>query len=814
MAKGIRGITVEINGNTAPLDKALKSVNSTARELQGELTAVEKALKLDPNNITLTAQKSQLLKEEIAAVKEKLDALKAAQAQVKDQFAAGTINPEQYRAFQRELETTRAKLSGLQKEKDSVSVIGTAFAAVREKVQAVLDKLEPITNGLRKVGAAAATLAKGGVQVVGTAVAGAGKALVAYASGAVAAGTAIVGLTKKAAGAADEINTLSKQTGLSTDQIQRFQFASEVIDVPLETLTGSMAKLTRNMASATDPAKGAGKAFAELGISVRDSQGNLRSNQDVFNESIQALGQIENATQRDALAMQLFGKSAQDLNPLILGGADTLRQLGDSAANTGLILSQQALDNLNSFQDSLDVLQASASAAGNVLSGVFAGGLTASVGIINQLIPQVTGSLAQLFSGENMATAQAQLTNDLINGFTQLINSFAAQLPTFLAGFNAVITALVTAVVAVLPTAINSILPTLIQGLTDLVLGLLPQIPILLPILVNGAVQLFLGLLNGLNQIIPPLMAMLPGLVEQFGSTLIANLPLIINAGIQMLISLIRGISETIPKLIPIAVDAVLLILDTLIDNLDLLVDAGIELLLAITAGLVDALPRLVEKAPVLIGKLVLAITENLPKILEAGLQIIVSLAGALVTNIPKLVAKVPEVLSALRTGFSDGLAKVKQIGLDLVEGIWYGIRDKTTWLINRIQSFAGDVLGSIKRFFGISSPSKETRRFGDFLSQGLALGIADGTKGVLATIDRLTSQAMAAFGDLDLSAAATLSIQEIQNKATAGLNQAGTSSVTPASNTTINLYGNYSFRDQNDIDYFMNRIELAVRRA
>ncbi len=148
MAKGIKGITVEINGNTAPLDKALKNVNSTAKSLQSELTAVEKALKLDPNNITLTAQKSQILKEEIAATKEKLDALKAAQAQVNAQFAARTIDAEQYRTFQRELETTKSKLNGLKEESKSVSVIGIAFAAVKEKVQAVLEKLEPVANGI------------------------------------------------------------------------------------------------------------------------------------------------------------------------------------------------------------------------------------------------------------------------------------------------------------------------------------------------------------------------------------------------------------------------------------------------------------------------------------------------------------------------------------------------------------------------------------------------------------------------------------------------------------------------------------------
>lgn len=162
---------------------------------------------------------------------------------------------------------------------------------------------------------------------------------------------------------ADEINTLSAQTGLSTEQIQKFKFASEQIDVSLETLTGSMAKLTKNMSSAKDGTGTTAEAFKKLGINVTNAQGELRSNQDVFTETIKALGEMENETERDALAMQIFGKSAQELNPLIKGGADTLEELGQKAEDMGLILSQDALDSANALQDGIDQLKATASAS-------------------------------------------------------------------------------------------------------------------------------------------------------------------------------------------------------------------------------------------------------------------------------------------------------------------------------------------------------------------------------------------------------------------------------------------------------------------
>lgn len=162
---------------------------------------------------------------------------------------------------------------------------------------------------------------------------------------------------------ADEINTLSKQTGLSVEDIQKFKYASDTIDVSLETLTGSLSKLTKNMSSASKGTGSAHDAFNELGISVTNADGSLRNNQDVFYETIDALGKMENETQRDALAMEIFGKSAQELNPLIEGGADDLQRLGQEAESMGLILSQDALNSANELQDGIDKLKATASAS-------------------------------------------------------------------------------------------------------------------------------------------------------------------------------------------------------------------------------------------------------------------------------------------------------------------------------------------------------------------------------------------------------------------------------------------------------------------
>ncbi len=677
MANGIKGITVEIGGDTQGLDKALKDVNKTINATQSELRQVEKALKLDPNNVTLVAQKQKLLKDEIATTKEKLESLQAAQKQVTAQYKAGEIDGGQYRAFQRELETTKAKLKSLEEQKSSVSVIGAAFGTVKEKVQEVQEKMEPLANGLKKVASAAKDITAAGIQAVGKAVNVAVDGLKMYAGAAIAAGTAAVGLAVKGAAAADDINTIAAQTGLSTEQIQKFQYAAEVIDVPLETLTGSMAKLTRNMSSAQKGTGNAAEAFQALGVSITDSNGQLRNNQDVFNEAIAALSKMENETQRDAYAMAIFGKSAQDLNPLIKGGAETLKELGDSAAAAGLILSQEALDHLNEFNDSLDILKANASQSGNILGGVFSGALKGVTDVIGQSLPGITNAVAGIFSG-NMDAAGKKLTESLTSVFRNLINQARDQLPGLLEGFNQLLISLFTAIATTLPDALNVMVPALLNGFFGLIQGLIPLIPTLLPTIVEAAMQLFTGILTGLEQTLPLLVEMLPGIIDSICNTIVANLPLIIKSGIQILISLIQGITNSIPSLIQAVIALIPVIVQALIDNLPALVDAGLQLIVALAEGLPLAIP---------------AIIKAIPGIIKAIIDTLMS---------------------------QDWLA----IGIDIIKGIAAGLLEGVKAIGSVIAEVGSYIVSGFKSFFGIASPSK---LFANVVGKNLALGIEQG---------------------------------------------------------------------------------------
>lgn len=191
------------------------------------------------------------------------------------------------------------------------------------------------------------------------------------------AGAAVVGIgaiitsftkcTIQAGQFADDLLTLSAVTHISTDELQKLQYASNLLDVDVEVMTGSITKLTNNMELARDGSSTLTDQFGKLGIKFADSKGNLRDANEVFYEAIDALGKVKNETERDALAMDLFGKSAKDLNPLIEAGSDALKELGIQAEDMGMVMGDTELDKLGRFNDAFEEMGKQSDALKNSL---------------------------------------------------------------------------------------------------------------------------------------------------------------------------------------------------------------------------------------------------------------------------------------------------------------------------------------------------------------------------------------------------------------------------------------------------------------
>lgn len=320
MASRISGITIEIGGDTSKLQSALKGVDKQLRTTQTNLRDVNKLLKLNPGSTELLTQKQKQLTEAIKLTKDRLQQLKDAQSGVQKGSA-------EWDALQREIIETEGKLKGLQTEmRNFGSVSAQQIKNVGGKLQEAGGKIEDVGRKLSGISGAAA-----------------------------AVGGGLLKLGYDAVTSADDINTLAKQTGISTDEIQKMKYASDLVDVSLEDITGALRKMKPKMDENNE-------TFQKLGVSVTNADGSLRSATDVFYDSIAALSGISNETERDQIAMALFGKGADQLAGIIDDGGEALRQYGEDAENLGLIMSGETLDALNQTNDTIDQMKARMSA--------------------------------------------------------------------------------------------------------------------------------------------------------------------------------------------------------------------------------------------------------------------------------------------------------------------------------------------------------------------------------------------------------------------------------------------------------------------
>lgn len=258
--------------------------------------------------------------------------------------------------------------------------------------------------------------------------------------------------------------------------------------------------------------------------------------------------------------------------------------------------------------------------------------------------------------------------------------------------------------------------------------------------LAEGVSGLITTALNKVVEIAPFVIQTILALFPTLLTSILGQLPNILQTILTIISQVATELGAQLPTLIPVIIDAVLMLAETLIDNIDLIIDAGIALLIGLSDGLIAAIPRLVEKIPTIIIKLVDAIVRNLPKILSAGFQIILELGRGLIQAIPDLVKQIPQIVVSIVKGLGEGISSIKEIGGDFIRGLWQGISDMTSWIVDKIKGFGESVLGGIKDFFGIHSPSKV---MADEVGKNLALGIGEGFEKNIAGVNKQITGAM-----------------------------------------------------------------------
>lgn len=346
--------------------QAISEIGSGMKVLDSEMRKVSSAYAQNADSVEALNAKNDVLERKISTQAEKIEYLRAALQQSAERYGEADKRTMQWQAS---LNNAEAELNNLNNQVDE----NNQKIAESEKG---MGNLGDVVNGLTSKlgiqlpdGMKSSMNAMGSLDTQSLALAG---GFAAVAAAIVKVEKAMISMTKESASFADNIITLSMQTGQSTQQLQEFAYASELIDVSVDTLQGSLTKLTNNMQDTMNGTGNAKASFEALGVSVTNADGSMRSANDVFYETIDALGKVKNETERDAMSMDIFGRSAQDLNPLIIQGSKTLKAYADEAHNMGYVLDDEALSALGAVDDAYQRLQKTQEGVKNQLAVEFA----------------------------------------------------------------------------------------------------------------------------------------------------------------------------------------------------------------------------------------------------------------------------------------------------------------------------------------------------------------------------------------------------------------------------------------------------------
>lgn len=803
MSGTIKGITIELAGDTKGLDSALKSVTSQSVTLGKDLKTVNQLLKLDPGNAELVAQKQQILAQSVEATAEKLEILRNAQAQVKAQFEAGEISREQYIAFQEELVRTESRMDSLKSAQSTfqAEMDGTANST-KTLTQTVSEQKKELSELKAKYVDVAAAQGEDSNEAQELA-------------------TQIQQLSGELKENEDRLNDLRDQADKLSDSENELEDDTKKLGNSEEETEKKTYKLGDALKKGlVVGAKAAAAAIAAVGTAsialvknVIEKTGELEQNLggsvSVFGkyaEQMQRAGEdayknlgisqseyLATANKMGAL-FQGVGLSAQDSASItekaMQRAADMASVMGIDMASAMESVAGAAKGNFT-MMDNLGVaindtsLKAYAAAHGLGELETTQEKVTAAMQMFLDTTEQYDGNFAKeatetisgsfglleaswesMIAGLGNSDADiGKLAGNVADALSHVIDNVEPVIESVVNSLPQVVDATVGAVKNLLP----KVLPSIQSIFTNVLNSVVEMLPAILPVASSAILTFTQGMIDNL----PTVISIAGDIILQLADALLGMLPQIVDTGMQVIAQLAIGIADALPTLIPTIVDVVLQIVETLIDNIDLLIDASIQLIMGLAQGLINALPVLLRKAPEIVQKLATAIVNNAPKLLKSAVELIVTIVKGIVSSLPDIVSSGWDIIKSLASGIlqmdgkiadaaQDIIArfsqKIKELpkkalqwGKDIISGIVDGIKSK----ISAVTGAVSSVAGKIKSFLHFSVPDEGPLT--DFptwmpdMMKGLSQGIIKNMKYVQGAVSDL---AAAMVPDIDLAPA------------------------------------------------------------
>ena len=546
-------------------------------------------------------------------------------------------------------------------------------------------------------------------------------AVAAVTGAAIGAGKAIWDSASEVAQFGDNIDKMSQKMGISAQAYQEWDFVMQHSGTSMESLKASMKTLA-------NAAEKDSEAFKELGISTKDIA--AMSQEDLFSAVISGLQQVDDTTQRTYLAGQLLGKGATELGALLNMSAEETAAMKQEVHDLGGVMSDEAVKNAATFQDTLQNLT------------------TAADGLKNSMVANLLPSLTTVMNGfTGLITGTDGAEKQISSGINSLIKNVTTALPQVLEA----ITSIVDGVASVLPDlvvtladAIINAIPTVVNTFSDVGGRILDALMNVLPKMLDAGLKLIIQLAQGITEAIPKLLPAIVTLVKDLAQMVVDNLPMLLKAGLDLVLALAQGIAENVGDLAVAAVQLVSQLETFIIENLPEIMQTGLEIVLALLNGIVEALPELTEAITEMMTSFVETVTDNLPEILKCGFEILAALVKGVLEALPDLIMVVPKIYKGLFDKII--LMDWKSIGKNIITGIKDGLIKAKDTLLNAIQNLCTEAWSKVKDFFGIASPSKLMKYAGTMIGEGLVKGIESEENAVDRAMARLNNVSFSSF--------------------------------------------------------------------
>lgn len=602
-------------------------------------------------------------------------------------------------------------------------------------------------------------------------------AMTAITAGAVATGKAFIDATKDVATYGDQVDKESQKMHISAEAYQEWDFILQHAGSSVEGMKTAMKTLTAQAESGSN-------AFEALGLSTEQIAS--MSQEELFGAVITGLQGIENETERTTLAQSLLGRSSVEMTALFNMSAEETEDLRNQVHELGGVMSDEAVKASADYADAMTNLETS-------FSGL-------KKNLMSEFLPSISktmNGLSKVFSGDKSGIGEIQ------EGIQGVITDLTALAPDFFALAQTLIFSLLEGFAPMLPSLVQTLFSITIQAITTLT-SLLPS---LMPSIISGIQGIFTALFQALPVITSSLFELIMSLVNWLAED--GNIESFIQGIIQVVVLIVEQFAQILPVLLPAIVKIVGEVVNALLepDTIMMLVGAVMELVGAIFVALINCVPEFIDFVIGLVDNLsdlVVMFLDWIVPIVSQGLTNVINTVKNWGSNIKNFITNlwnniktgVSNFISNLKTNFSNGFNAIKTnisnvinniknfvnnilntlkqlptqaqaMGHNLIAGFWNGISNMIDWVVDKVSGFADSIVSTVKKAFGIHSPSRVFRDIGDNLGTAIGIGFDDSMSEVesdmLKATDGLTASMtteVSAYG----SEPSTLSGSEVNN--------------------------------------------------